>query len=269
MSRHSDVTIVITCFNYGRFLAEAVASALGQEGGPPRVVVVDDGSTERETLRALDELPDGVELLRRENGGPASARNAGVATASSPLVLMLDADDKLTPDALDLLKPPLEADPSLGFSYGRTRCFGDMTSELAFPAYDPFRLLYRSLVTVTSLMRREAFDAAGGFDAEISGYEDWDLYLSLLGAGWEGTRVDAVTLLYRRHGGSAFSGDRSRYRQRRRELKRKHARLFTRRDELAARSDLGPLGRLIYRAYWGPRPIPARVEQAIYAVLLR
>jgi glycosyltransferase involved in cell wall biosynthesis len=269
MSRHSDVSIVITCFNYGRFLGEAVASALGQQGGAPRVIVVDDGSTDPGTLRALDELPGGVELLRQPNGGPASARNAGVAATTTPLVLMLDADDRLAPGALDALKPPLDADPALGFAYGRTVCFGELSKELTFPAYDPFRLLYRSLVSVTSLMRREAFDAAGGFDAGVPGYEDWDLYLSLLGAGWEGRRVDEITLLYRRHGGSAFDGDRARYRERRRALKRKHAALFARREELARRSDLGPVGRLTYRAYWGPRPLPARIEQAIYAVLLR
>ncbi|MGZ5412883.1 MAG: glycosyltransferase family 2 protein, partial [Solirubrobacterales bacterium] len=46
MSRHSDITVVIPCFNHGSYLLEAVASALGQHGGPPRVIVVDDGSTD-------------------------------------------------------------------------------------------------------------------------------------------------------------------------------------------------------------------------------
>ncbi len=269
MSGHENVTVVITCFNYGRFLGDAVASALGQHGGAPRIVVVDDGSTDPETLRALDGLPEGVRLLRQANGGPARARNAGAAIAETPLLLMLDADDKLAPDALATLEPVLASNPRLGFAYGRTEMFGRLTGELAFPAYDPFRLLYRSLVSVTSLIRREAFEAVGGFDPQIPGYEDWDLYLSLLDAGWEGRRADATTLLYRRHGNSVFTGDRSGYRQRWRALRRKHAGLYERRDELAQRSDLGPLGRLVYRCYWGPRPLPARLEQALYGLLLR
>lgn len=268
-SRHRDVTVVITCFNYGEFLGEAVMSALAQDGGPPRVVVVDDGSTDAATIGALDRLPSEVAVIRRSNAGPAQARNTGAASVSTPLLLMLDADDKLAPGALDALKPPLASEPTLGFSYGRTRLFGKLSGELGFPAYDPYRLLYRSLVSVTSLMRREAFEAVGGFDPEIPGYEDWDLYLSLLEAGWEGRRVDEVTLLYRRHGVSTFSSDRAGYRRRWRALRRKHASLYRRRGELARRSELGPIGRLVYRGYWGPRPLPARLEQALYALLLR
>lgn len=269
MSHHENTTVVITCFNYGRFIEEAVASALGQSGGAPRIVVVDDGSTEPDTLQALAELPDSVQLLRQANGGPARARNAGAAAADTPLLLMLDADDRLALDALDALKPTLSANPELGFTYGRTQMFGRLSGELSFPAYDPFRLLYRSLVGVTSLIRREAFEAVNGFDPEIPGYEDWDLYLSLLEEGWEGRRVDQVTLLYRRHGRSTFTGDRIGYRRCRRALERKHAALYARSGELARRGDVGLLERLTYRLYWGPRPIPARLEQALYGLVLR
>jgi glycosyltransferase involved in cell wall biosynthesis len=269
VSRADRVTVVVTCFDYGRFLPGAVESALTQAGGAPRVVVVDDGSTDAETLRALDELPPEVQLIRQPNGGPARARNTGAAATETPLLLMLDADDRLSPGALDALERALEETPELGFAYGRTRFFGSLSGELALPPYDPYRLLHRSLVSVTSLVRREAFDAVGGFDPDVPGYEDWDLYLSLLGAGWEGRRVDEVTLLYRRHGDSTFTVDRGRYRERRRVLRRKHRALYARRKELARRSDEGPLGRLAYRLYWGPRPIPARLEQAIYARVFR
>jgi glycosyltransferase involved in cell wall biosynthesis len=269
MSRTDRVTVVITCFNYGRFLAEAVDSALSQEGGPPEVVVVDDGSTEPETLLALKRLPPKVRLIPRSNGGPARARNTGAAAATTPLLLMLDADDRLDPGALTTLERLLEAAPDIGFAYGRTRMFGSLSRELAFPAYDPYRLLYRSLVSVTSLIRREAFEAVGGFDPEIPGYEDWDLYLSLLEAGFEGRRADAVTLHYRRHGESTFTADRGTYRRCRHALRRKHRALYARRAELARRSDLNLPGRLLYRFYWGPRPIPARLEQAVYSAVLR
>src|SRR3954453_18504566 len=79
MAGNDDVTVVITCFNYGRFLSEAVDSALAQESGPPRVVVVDDGSTEPNTLAALERLPPEVMLVRIPNSGLSAARNAGVA----------------------------------------------------------------------------------------------------------------------------------------------------------------------------------------------
>jgi glycosyltransferase involved in cell wall biosynthesis len=268
-SANGDVTVVIPCFSYGRFLHEAVQSALAQNGGPPHVIVVDDGSEDAETLRALEALPAGVALLRRPRGGVSAARNAGAAAAATPLVLMLDADDRLRPNALELLRAPLDADPSLGFSYGDAEFFGAWSGRLAFPDFDGYRLLHRSIVTATSLLRRELFAAVGGFDTRLAGYEDWDLYLGALERGWSGRRVPEVVLDYRRHDSSRLSGDRADYRRRYRAIRAKHADLYARAPELAAGSDLGPAGRLAYRTWWAWRPLPGGLEQALYRLAFR
>jgi glycosyltransferase involved in cell wall biosynthesis len=268
-SRHRDVTVVIPCFDYGEFLGEAVASALAQRGGAPRVIVVDDGSTDARTLRAFEELPDAVELLRSPNAGVAAARNAGAAAAGTPLLLMLDADDRLRPGALAALRPPLEADPGLGFAYGDSEFFGAWSGRLAFPDYDPYRLLYRSTITATSLVRRELFEVVGGFDTSLPGYEDWDFYLGALERGWRGLRVPEVVLDYRRHESSRLSGDRADYRRRYRTIRAKHRPLYARSAELAADSELGAGGRLVYRTWWAWRPLPGVVEQALYRILFR
>ena len=119
-SRHSDITVIVTNYNYGTFLEEAVESVLAQEGGPPQVIVVDDGSTDPYTLEVLDRLPESVRLIRRENAGVAAARNIGMAAAETPFLMILDADDRLRPRALNLLRATLEEDPTLGFAYGIT-----------------------------------------------------------------------------------------------------------------------------------------------------
>jgi glycosyltransferase involved in cell wall biosynthesis len=269
MAGNDDVTVVIPCFDYGAFLREAVDSALAQEGGTPAVVVVDDGSSDPETLRVLEDLPPRVRVLHQPNAGPAAARNAGAAGADTAYLLMLDADDRLRPRALEVLREPLRRDPQLGFAYGDAELFGAWSGRLAFPDYDPFRLLYRSIVTATSLVRREVFEAVGGFDGELAGYEDWDFYLGALERGWQGRRVPEVVLDYRRHARSRLSVDRGDYRRRYRAIRAKHAALYARAGELAAASRLGPAGRLAYRTWWAWRPLPARVEQALYRVLLR
>ncbi|MBA2630495.1 MAG: glycosyltransferase family 2 protein [Thermoleophilaceae bacterium] len=266
---HEDVTVVIPCFDYGRYVGEAVASALEQEGGAPRLVVVDDGSTDPDTVGVLGRLPPPVTVLRQDNAGPSAARNAGAALTDTPYLLMLDADDRLRPGALDALRAPLDADSSLGFAYGFAEFFGDWTGRLDFPAYDPYRLLHRSIVSATSLLRREAFDAAGGFDPGLPGYEDWDLYLGALESGWTGVRVPEVVLSYRRHSGSRVGSDRAGYRRRYRAIRKKHSALYARAGELAEASELGPAGRLAYRAFWGWRPVPARVENAVYGRVFR
>jgi glycosyltransferase involved in cell wall biosynthesis len=264
-----DVTVVIPCFNYGRYLPEAVSSALEQEGGAPAVVVVDDGSTDEDTLRVLEELPPGVELLRQANAGVCRARNAGLERVATPYALVLDADDRLAPGALAALTPPLDADPRLGFAYGRIQFFGDWEGEMRFGDYDPFVLLYRHTIGPSALARIEVFRDTGGYDPAFPELEDWELWLNALEHGWRGRRVDAVTHEYRRHGHGKHTEDRRGYRVFWRRLRHKHAALYERRDELYAESGLGRTGRLVHELYWGPRPVPARVEQALYGLRWR
>jgi glycosyltransferase involved in cell wall biosynthesis len=265
-SEHADVTAIVPCYEQGRFLEESVGSLLAQHGGPPHIVVVDDGSTDPQTLAAFEALPPQVELVRQANAGLAAARNAGIARATTPLILPLDADDRLLPEALWALRPALD-DPRLGFSYGRIRFFGDWRGELTMPPYDPFKLLYRHTIGATALVRSELYEQTGGYDTAFAGYEDWELWLHALACGWQGRRVDTVTLEYRRHAGTIYATTaRPAYRRWYRALRAKHAGLYTRasRRRLAAQSDLGPLGRGVYRWFWGPRPVPARVELAFY-----
>ena len=105
-------------------------------------------------------------MLHQENAGPAAARNAGAAAARTPLLMVLDADDRLRPDAVRHLRPPLEEDPELAYTYGFIAHVGDWSGVIRFPDYDPFKLLYRPIVGTTWLMRRSAFEQVGGYDPE-------------------------------------------------------------------------------------------------------
>ena len=269
MARHDDITVVIPCFNHGRFLLESVESALAQDGGPPKVIVVDDGSTDEATRSALDELPAGVELIRQQNSGVSAARNTGFEKSDSELLLMVDADDRLTRDALDVLRPPLEANPQVGYCYGLMKLIGTWSGVLRFPDFDPYILLHRSIAGAQlGLVRRRCWEDAGGFDPAIDGYEDWDFTLSALEKGWVGLQIDRVTHEYRKHERSGNEEHRRRYRHVYRQIRAKHSDLFARRREFAKQTDLGPLHRLAYRTYWAWRPIPAPIEKVLYSRVL-
>lgn len=256
---NGDITVVIANYNYARYLSEAVESAVA-EGA--RVVVVDDGSTE-----PLPDLPPDVELVRQANQGVARARNAGLARVQTPYVLFLDADDRLVPGSLTTLRAPLEGDPKLGFSYGRMMFFGDWEGELRFPPYDPYALLYRHTIGLSALVRRQVLLDTSGFDPDFRQFEDWELWVNALAHGWGGKQVDAVTVEYRRHSRSKHAEDRRAYRRAFRQLRAKHADLYRERDRFATASTLGPFGRFLHRAYWGPRPVPASLEQGLYRLL--
>src|SRR5687767_1556977 len=89
------VSIVIPCFNHGRFLADAIDSACAQREVTTDVMVVDDGSTDNS--RDVARRYPGVRTLVQPNGGVARARNAGFAATRGDVVIFLDADDRLLP----------------------------------------------------------------------------------------------------------------------------------------------------------------------------
>ncbi len=225
---NDDITVVITSFNYGAYLPAAVESALVQEGGAPRVIVVDDGSSDPEALRALEDLPPEVTLIRQANAGLSAARNTGLRASSTAYLIVLDADDRLAPDALAVMRGPLDRDPRLGFTYGIARFFGAWEGTLVFPSYDPYKLLYRHIIGSTALMRRALFDDVGGYDPAFTAYEDWEFWLHALAGGWHGEFVEKVTLNYRRHGDTMYTAARAHYHSWYRRLRHKHPGLYDR-----------------------------------------
>jgi glycosyltransferase involved in cell wall biosynthesis len=94
-----SVSVVVNNYNYERFVCQAVDSALDQTYARVEVVVVDDGSTD-DSLELLRGYGDRITLLHQSNGGQAAALNAGFGAASGDLILFLDADDRLYPDAV-------------------------------------------------------------------------------------------------------------------------------------------------------------------------
>lgn len=94
------VSVVINNYNYGRFLKQAVETALAQTYENVEVIVVDDGSTDssREILRGFMAK---VKVIEKANGGQASAFNIGIKAASGDYILLLDSDDLLFPQAVE------------------------------------------------------------------------------------------------------------------------------------------------------------------------
>jgi glycosyltransferase involved in cell wall biosynthesis len=93
------VSIIVDSYNYGRFLREAIDSALGQTYPRTEVIVVDDGSTDH-SRAIMAEYRDRIIPVLKENGGQASAFNAGFAASRGDVICFLDSDDSLFPDAM-------------------------------------------------------------------------------------------------------------------------------------------------------------------------
>jgi glycosyltransferase involved in cell wall biosynthesis len=179
-------------------VGDAVASALDQE--PIELVVVDDGSTDQETIARLRELEaQGVAVVRQNNGGLSAARMAGVAATSARYVYPLDADDALAPGALARLADALDDTPEAAVAYGDVEVFGDAHNfyDHRRSQLDPWMLTYLSTIPGTSMVRREALLEAGGWQLNAGGYEDWDLWMGFAERGFRGVYAPGLMLRYR------------------------------------------------------------------------
>lgn len=195
------ISIIIPSFNYGRFLGDAIESALGQTLSPVEVIVVDDGSQDdsREVARRYP-----VRLIEQENAGVSAARNRGASEAKGDFLVFLDADDVLEPTYLARCWDALRtAPPNVAYAYTQMRHFGQCESLYESAPFSKQRVLEGNLVHVSALLRRGAFEGAGGFDESAKlGLEDADLWVRLLERGQIGVFVEEPLLRYRQHGQS-------------------------------------------------------------------
>lgn len=197
-------TIVIPCHNHGRFVADAVDSCLAQRDATVRVAVVDDGSNDGESPAACDACrSDRVTVIHQDNAGLPAARNRGAAEADTEYLAFLDADDWIDPGFVAKLAGAIDADPCRD-EVSHAYCQEELT-ELGHgtwrvPEWDPILLMVTNLHPVTALVRRDRFEAVGGFDPSMTeGYEDWELWLKMAEQGWRGVRVREPLFFWRRH----------------------------------------------------------------------
>ncbi len=187
--------------NYGRYLAEAIESALAQTWPVDEIVVVDDGSTDHslQVAHCFDREPT-VRIIAQANQGAISTFNNGIRESSGAFFVKLDADDRLHPRYLECTMPPLVANPAAGFAYTAYRWFGARNVEFPAEPSKPKVLALRPGVVASALIRRSASDAVGGYShAMSSAYEDWDLFLSMAEHGWTGVPVPELLIDYRIH----------------------------------------------------------------------
>ncbi len=198
------ISVLLPCFNHGAFVDEALASVFAQTCQDFEVVVVDDGSTDPATVEKLSSLTDPrVRVLRTANQGLPAARNHAARHASGAVFCALDADDRLAPTWFEKALRVLDEQPSVAFVSHWLETFGDERWTWTPERCDLPALLARNAVNGAALVRREAFEAVGGYDEAMrEGCEDWDFWLRLVEGGRSGAIVPEVLFYYRRRADS-------------------------------------------------------------------
>jgi glycosyltransferase involved in cell wall biosynthesis len=191
------VSVVIAYHNGSKWIERALESVATQTVLPEEIIVVDDGSSPEESkfLLGLQGKHD-FKIVHQENGGQSSARNNGISKASSEYVSLLDQDDYYLPKHIEVLLEAADfSDPNFAFSYGDLWRVNESGMVLAqscvnlesnHPHLDLKALVGTNMYILPSaaLIKREIFLAVGGYDEELRGYEDDDLFLRLFLAGY-------------------------------------------------------------------------------------
>lgn len=213
-----SVTVVVPCYNYGRFLAECAESALGQHGVEVQVVIIDDASTD-DTPRVCDALTQAdsrVSVIRHaENRGHIPSVNDGLARVDTDYVVKLDADDMLAPGALARATALLEAFPHVAFAYGRPLHFSGAAPERAksrtrsWTIWSGAEWVSRrcrdgeSAISQPEVVIRAAhLREVGPIRSDLPDTSDLHLWLRLASAGDVGRLNGPIQGYYRIHGAS-------------------------------------------------------------------
>ncbi|TXK23332.1 glycosyltransferase [Pontibacter qinzhouensis] len=177
------VSVIIPCYNHGKYLPEAFRSVWQQNYPAIEIIVVDDGSVD--DTRAVTEATEGVQYIYQKNKGLSAARNTGIAHAQGELMVFLDADDWLLPGALEVNVAHLEQNKELAFVSGAHdkvyEAINYTKEEMWEVKSDHYLQLLKGNyigMHATVMYRRWVFDEFL-FDVSLRSCEDYDLYLKI------------------------------------------------------------------------------------------
>ena len=184
------VSVVITCYNYGKYIEKCLDSVLPQTFKDYEVIVVNDGSTDDSEDKILKYTGIGnVRYILQKNSGQARAKNVGIRNSRCDYIAFLDADDLWEPCKLERQIPYFD-DPDVGVVYSRARFVDeegkDVVLDLSSPCFETHsghvtrQLFVDNFVPFSSsVVRKRCLDEFGSFDESLAMGIDWDRWLRI------------------------------------------------------------------------------------------
>lgn len=223
----NEVTVVIPCYNHGEHLGEAVDSALGQAQVSAKVLIVDDGSTDRSTITEISRQArrDRVAAISASNLGPGAARNLGLRHVDGAYAIVLDADDRLLPEFASVCLAVLDGDGQVGIASTWIQSFGAADWKFRPRGGTGVDFVRQNECGSMAMIRLSAWREVGGYSSDLA-FEDWDFYLKIVEFGWRIEIVESFLAEYRLNEKSRNTASAQNRPDAVRELLRRHRALF-------------------------------------------
>jgi glycosyltransferase involved in cell wall biosynthesis len=197
------LSIIITCYNLGEFLQEAIDSVQEycniQEY---EIILVNDGSTDALTNQIIELISKNdlsITLINQPNLGLAKARNSGIKESKGEFIIILDADNKLRPIFLEKTIEILKNNQAIDVVHGNAQNFGNKNTVWQSKPFDFKEMLLNNYIDACAGFRKSTWEKLGGYDENmpLMGFEDWDLWLRMGNSGCQFKYADEIFFDYR------------------------------------------------------------------------
>lgn len=199
--QNSLVSVVVICYNYGKYLTEAVNSVLNQSYKNIEIIIINDGSTDNtdSISRSLTRKHKNIRYIKQKNRGIIITRNRALKEARGEYLIQLDADDYLDSDyVLKTVECAKKYDADV--TYTDFKLFGRLNYVSDFPEFNLEILKNVNFLHSSSLLRLTSVGNVQ-YDVQLSNksHEDWDFYLNLCAGGAKAVKCSGTLLNYRQH----------------------------------------------------------------------
>ena len=198
------ISVIITCYNYGEFIDEAIESVKNQTFKDYELIIIDDCSTDKLTdnqIKQFYKIPQiSTIILLAKNVGVSKARNLATEQAKGEYILYLDADDKLDNQCLKKMYNIIESGEYdiVGSFYKK---FGAKEFNVkTINNFDKYKICIDNQIPVSSLFKKKDWESIGGFRENMTdGREDYDFWLGLIQNGARVFIINEYLLAARAH----------------------------------------------------------------------
>jgi len=195
------VSLAMPIYNYAKRLNPTLHSIYNQDYTNFEVVIVNDGSDDEYCLLKLDSLEgqEGITIIHKENSGVSATRNIAIQLSNGDYILPLDADDMIKCEYIKKCVIILKNNEFVSPVYCDTIHIGEMNGMEKRPEWSKERLIKGPFIVNCSMFHRKAFESVNGYDENLSGWEDYDMWIRMMKNGYTGKHIPLPLFVYFHH----------------------------------------------------------------------